>query len=88
VIELGHALGLSVTAEGVETSDQLGNLQTTGCDTFQGFLFSRPQHPDDIGKILVDTAAAIAVAEAADAAAAVVDAVSIIDAGAGVVAKT
>jgi EAL domain-containing protein (putative c-di-GMP-specific phosphodiesterase class I) len=60
VIELGHALGLSVTAEGVETSAQLGNLQTTGCDTFQGFLFSRPQHPDLIGSILLDPASAAA----------------------------
>jgi diguanylate cyclase (GGDEF)-like protein len=62
VIELGHALGLSVTAEGVETSAQLGNLQTTGCDTFQGFLFSRPQHPDVVGRILLDPAAAAAAA--------------------------
>jgi EAL domain-containing protein (putative c-di-GMP-specific phosphodiesterase class I) len=30
VIELGHALRLSVTAEGVETADQLGNLQSSG----------------------------------------------------------
>jgi EAL domain-containing protein (putative c-di-GMP-specific phosphodiesterase class I) len=45
VIKLGHALKLSVVAEGVETSDQLGNLQMAGCDTAQGFLFSRPEQP-------------------------------------------
>ena len=52
MIELGHALGLSVTAEGVETAEQLGNLQTTGCDTAQGFLFSRPEHPDVVTRLL------------------------------------
>ncbi len=88
VIELGHALGLSVTAEGVETTDQLGNLQTTGCDTFQGFLFSRPQHPDDVGRILLDDATASAAKAAAAAAAEVVDAVSVVDVSAGVIAKT
>jgi diguanylate cyclase len=53
VVELGHALGLSVTAEGVETDEQLGNLQTTGCDTAQGFLFSRPEHPDVVEQLLL-----------------------------------
>ena len=42
VIELGHSLGMSVTAEGVETDDQRDCLQQLGCDTFQGFLFSKP----------------------------------------------
>jgi diguanylate cyclase (GGDEF)-like protein len=52
VIELGHALKLNVVAEGVETSAQLGNLQTAGCDTAQGFLFSRPEHPDVIDALV------------------------------------
>jgi predicted signal transduction protein with EAL and GGDEF domain len=57
VIELGHALKLSVTAEGVETADQLGNLQTAGCDTAQGFLFYRPEPPEVIEQLFADAPA-------------------------------
>jgi EAL domain-containing protein (putative c-di-GMP-specific phosphodiesterase class I) len=42
VIALGHALGLKVVAEGVETADQLAYLAGRGCDEMQGYLFSRP----------------------------------------------
>ena len=42
VIELGHQLGLSVVAEGVETEAMLDDLRRLGCDTVQGFLFSPP----------------------------------------------
>ena len=51
VIELGHTLKLSVTAEGVETEEQLGNLQAAGCDTAQGFLFFRPEPPEKVAKL-------------------------------------
>jgi EAL domain-containing protein (putative c-di-GMP-specific phosphodiesterase class I) len=42
VIELAHSLGLSVTAEGVETRAQEEMLERWGCDVVQGFLHARP----------------------------------------------
>jgi diguanylate cyclase (GGDEF)-like protein len=40
IIHMGHALGLEVTAEGVETTEQLAYLREQGCDRAQGWLFS------------------------------------------------
>ena len=42
IIELAHALGLDVVAEGVEQETQLEVLVELGCDRAQGYLFSRP----------------------------------------------
>jgi diguanylate cyclase (GGDEF)-like protein/PAS domain S-box-containing protein len=42
VVSLAHALGLSATAEGVETPEQLAELRTLGCDLAQGHLFAEP----------------------------------------------
>jgi len=42
IITLGHALGLKVVAEGVETRAHLEFLQRHGCDELQGYYFSRP----------------------------------------------
>lgn len=46
IVTLGHAMGLSVTAEGVETAEQQDFLAANGCNVLQGFLYSRavPAH--------------------------------------------
>ncbi len=46
VIDMSHSLGLSVTAEGVETEGQLQRLQQLQCDRIQGFFTGRPMTSD------------------------------------------
>jgi diguanylate cyclase (GGDEF)-like protein len=48
VVTLGHAMGLQVTAEGVETSDQEEFLRSAGCNMLQGFLFSEAVPADKL----------------------------------------
>ncbi|MGW2958209.1 putative bifunctional diguanylate cyclase/phosphodiesterase [Streptomyces sp. NPDC001220] len=52
MIQLAHRLGLTVTAECVETSAQASRLRHIGCDTGQGWLYSRPVTPDRISELL------------------------------------
>ncbi|MFY8043274.1 MAG: putative bifunctional diguanylate cyclase/phosphodiesterase, partial [Rhodoferax sp.] len=42
VVALGHSLGLTVIAEGVETAEQHDILIRMGCDAFQGYYYGRP----------------------------------------------
>jgi EAL domain-containing protein (putative c-di-GMP-specific phosphodiesterase class I) len=42
IVRMAHSLGLSVTAEGVETDAQFSLLRAIGCDAFQGWLLARP----------------------------------------------
>ncbi len=42
MISMGHNLGISVIAEGVETIEQLGFLSKAGCDEIQGYFYARP----------------------------------------------
>ena len=49
VIGLGHSLGMSTTAEGVETEEQLKAVREQGCNEVQGFLFSPPL---EVGAVL------------------------------------
>ena len=52
IISLSHNLRLKVTAEGVETEEQLRFLHLIKCDTYQGYLFSKPVPPDAFEKLL------------------------------------
>jgi EAL domain-containing protein (putative c-di-GMP-specific phosphodiesterase class I) len=47
-VELAHAAGLMVVAEGVETAEQLEALRAMGCDYSQGFLHSRPVPAEEL----------------------------------------
>ena len=51
IVALGHALGMKVLAEGVETDEQRVLLRLAGCDEMQGFLFARPRPAEAIDKV-------------------------------------
>lgn len=53
IIKLGHGLGLSVTAEGIETAAQFGTLKELHCDTAQGYLLGRPSRVADLAAIIL-----------------------------------
>jgi EAL domain-containing protein (putative c-di-GMP-specific phosphodiesterase class I) len=52
VLTLGHAMGLTVTAEGVETAAQHDFLKAAGCNAMQGYLFSRPLPEEEIDYLI------------------------------------
>ncbi|MFJ1869309.1 putative bifunctional diguanylate cyclase/phosphodiesterase [Streptomyces sp. NPDC088097] len=52
LVQLAHRLGLTVTAECVETAGQAARLRRVGCDTGQGWLYSRAVPPDQIAKMI------------------------------------
>ncbi|MDT3399959.1 EAL domain-containing protein [Streptomyces sp. B1866] len=52
LVDLAHRLGLSVTAEGVESAEQAERLGRIGCDTGQGWFYSRAVAPDRISALL------------------------------------
>jgi diguanylate cyclase (GGDEF)-like protein/PAS domain S-box-containing protein len=52
IVSMAHSLKLQVTAEGVETIEQLIYLKALGCDQYQGFLFSRPLPPAAFQKLI------------------------------------
>ena len=54
MIDLTHALGLGVIAEGVETSEQLAQLRDTKCDFAQGTYFSEPLPSEALAVILAE----------------------------------
>jgi diguanylate cyclase (GGDEF)-like protein/PAS domain S-box-containing protein len=68
IITLGHALDLTVIAEGVETQEQLQYLTSLGCDVVQGFLFSKSLPAPVFEELLVEQRRAAASSTSQDTA--------------------
>ncbi len=47
VTSLGHALNLTIVAEGIETAEDSRQVQTLGCEIGQGYYFAKPLAPAD-----------------------------------------
>jgi diguanylate cyclase (GGDEF)-like protein/PAS domain S-box-containing protein len=52
IIQMAHSLHMTAIAEGVETAAQHAYLRHHGCDEFQGYFFSRPLPPKEVGVLL------------------------------------
>jgi diguanylate cyclase (GGDEF)-like protein len=52
IIRMGKALGMTIVAEGVETTEQEAFLRDHACDEMQGFLFSKPVVPEQLADLL------------------------------------
>jgi diguanylate cyclase (GGDEF)-like protein len=59
MINMAHSLGLTVTAEGIETGAQAGYLTNLNCDSLQGYLFSHPEPESGLELSLLRSADAI-----------------------------
>jgi EAL domain-containing protein (putative c-di-GMP-specific phosphodiesterase class I) len=52
IISLGQQLHLRTLAEGVDKSEQFDFLRTSGCDEYQGYLFSPPLWPAEFAQVI------------------------------------
>ncbi|NJC35254.1 diguanylate cyclase (GGDEF)-like protein [Sphingomonas jejuensis] len=52
IVHLAKALGMDITAEGVEDAAQLSRLRGEGCDNIQGYLFSRPVSSSEVDALI------------------------------------
>ncbi|WP_162551145.1 ABC transporter substrate binding protein [Paenibacillus tepidiphilus] len=57
IVTIGHDMGLNVTAEGVETPEQLAFLERTRCDKIQGYYISRPIPQQEVAEWVADRCA-------------------------------
>ena len=48
IVHLGRSLNFATVAEYVETREQRGKLEVIGCEAFQGYLYSKPIHLNDL----------------------------------------
>ncbi|MCR5600314.1 MAG: bifunctional diguanylate cyclase/phosphodiesterase [Ruminococcus sp.] len=54
IISIGHIMGFSVIAEGVEDTEQVETLREIHCDYIQGYIWGKPMMPDDAEKLVLD----------------------------------
>ncbi len=54
IVDIGHSLGIGVTAEGVETDEHARIVTELQCDTLQGYAFSRPLPPADFERFVAN----------------------------------
>ena len=59
IVILGQAIGVTVTAEGIETPEQKRLMSTAGCNGLQGYLFSRPVCGHELDALLSEAHAAV-----------------------------
>jgi EAL domain-containing protein (putative c-di-GMP-specific phosphodiesterase class I) len=59
VVELGTSLGITTTAEGVETDDQRDRVREHGCTEIQGYLFGKPLPLSHVEAVLRRSSATI-----------------------------
>jgi EAL domain-containing protein (putative c-di-GMP-specific phosphodiesterase class I) len=52
IVNMAHALGILVVAEGIETQQQATEARRLGCDRGQGFFFAAPLPPETIATLL------------------------------------
>jgi diguanylate cyclase (GGDEF)-like protein len=62
IVDLGRAMHMIVTAEGVETKEQQTMLEHIGCHQLQGYLLARPQPPEQLVALLASQPSAMAAA--------------------------
>lgn len=53
ILAFGHAVGVEVTAEGIETTEQYEHLRQLGCGRGQGYLFGRPSPASDLTPAII-----------------------------------
>ena len=54
IVELGHDLGMTIVAEGVESPTHYEEVMALGCDAFQGYYFAPPQSAEDLDAFLLE----------------------------------
>ena len=54
IVTLAESLSMDTTAEGAETHDELTMIRELGCSHIQGYIFGRPMHPEEAGKLAAE----------------------------------